>query len=171
LGGHSKSAPERSSDAWKDDAGTSLNLDLEAGRGNSVSGKAKIEAGKCIRSIRLRMCKTRLRRRFIHGASGGCKVRVKPGSHHRSAVDAQGPGKPGNANRQQRRGSYLGRPARVTLKASRRRSRESKEPGRLGELNLGTAEGSRGSGAIRKESIRGVTARARNRGNPKIQTR
>ena len=41
--------------------------------------KAKIEAGKCIRGTKLRMCKSRLRRRFIHGASRGCKVRVKRG--------------------------------------------------------------------------------------------
>jgi hypothetical protein len=69
--------------SWKDDVGASLNAGLDASRGNPVSGKARIEAGKRIRSARLRMCKTRLRRRFIHGASGGCKVRVKPGSHHR----------------------------------------------------------------------------------------
>jgi hypothetical protein len=44
------------------------------------------------------MCKTRLRRRFIHGASCGCKVRVNREVIIDPAVDLQGEGKPENAS-------------------------------------------------------------------------
>jgi len=63
------------------------------------------------------MCKTRLRRRFIHGASCGCKVRVKLGVIIDPAAEEQGPGQPGDAAAAAPEDERLG----ATPKASRRR--------------------------------------------------
>jgi len=75
------------------------------------------------------------------------RVRGNPGTYRDGNAEGQRAGKPS------------GETHRATLKASRRRSRESYEPGRPGELNLGTAGRSRRSGEIWKESIKSVIER------------
>jgi len=86
------------------------------------------------------------------------------GSHRRPAVDVQGPGQPGNARKRQRRGAVIG---------GNPESKPTAQPRgrRPGEPDLGTAGRSRESRETWKESIGGATARARKRGNPRIQTR
>jgi len=88
------------------------------------------------------MCKTRLRRRFIHGASPDAKFESNREVIIDPAAEEQGPGQPGYAAAAEPKDEQLG----ATLKASHRGSRREQRSGATRGARFGTTGRSRGSG-------------------------
>jgi hypothetical protein len=147
--------------------------------------KTKIEKRRRHHKIQAGMCKTRLRRRFIHTCRCGCKVRVSPGSHHRPSCWGVGSGDALERTQQRRRraanrGSPSGKPERVAHKGQSesreiRKDDSGSQPatqpkrqrtGVTRGATFGTAGRSRRSGATRNKLIRDVTDRAMETGKP-----
>ena len=125
-----------------------------------ASGRNEIETASRVRQGCARPDWTR---RFIRGASRGCKVRDRPGIHHRPSRLSRTQGQP----RGRKGGNAEGRKIRGNPEIRRRQRQRMRKPGQPGG-NIGRRSWESGAAGQPATQANGSAEGCETRGNPRL---